>query len=38
MVHGKPSTDVRQMFNISYDPPGEGINAIENASEAASSS
>ncbi|CAF0831247.1 unnamed protein product [Adineta steineri] len=27
MVRGKSSTEVREMFNISYDPPGEGINA-----------
>ena len=29
MVRGKSSTEVREMFNISYDPPGEGLNAIE---------
>jgi len=27
MVRGKPSSEVREMFNISYDPPGEGLNA-----------
>jgi len=27
MVRGKSSTEVREMFNISYDPPGEGLNA-----------
>lgn len=35
MVRGKPSSDVREMFNISIDPPGEGINA-PNAMEVAS--
>ncbi len=29
MVRGKSSSEVREMFTISYDPPGEGINAIE---------
>ncbi len=33
MVRGKASSDVREMFAVSYDPPGEGINAIEDASE-----
>lgn len=27
MVRGKSSAEVREMFNISYDPPGEGLNA-----------
>jgi hypothetical protein len=27
MVRGKSSTEVREMFNISHDPPGEGLNA-----------
>jgi len=27
MVRGKSSSEVREMFNISYDPPGEGLNA-----------
>lgn len=27
MVRGKSSTEVRELFNISYDPPGEGLNA-----------
>ncbi|CAF5156724.1 unnamed protein product [Rotaria magnacalcarata] len=27
MVRGKASSEVREMFNISYDPPGEGLNA-----------
>lgn len=27
MVRGKSSTEVREIFNISYDPPGEGLNA-----------
>jgi len=27
MVRGKSSTEVREMFKISYDPPGEGLNA-----------
>ena len=39
MVRGKASTEVREMFSISQDPPGEGINApkaIEGASETAS--
>jgi len=27
MVRGKNSDEVRKMFNISYDPPGEGLNA-----------
>jgi len=27
MVRGKSSEEVRKMFNISYDPPGEGLNA-----------
>ncbi|UJR28580.1 hypothetical protein I4U23_009813 [Adineta vaga] len=27
MVRGKASTEVREMFNISHDPPGEGLNA-----------
>ena len=36
MVRGKASTEVRQLFDISYDPPGEGINAVEDASGTAS--
>jgi len=32
MVRGKSSSEVREMFSISHDPPGEGINAIEAAS------
>jgi hypothetical protein len=35
MVRGKASTEVREIFSISHDPPGEGINAptaIEGAS------
>lgn len=27
MVRGKSSSEVRDMFNISHDPPGEGLNA-----------
>ena len=27
MVRGKSSSEVREMFNISHDPPGEGLNA-----------
>lgn len=27
MVRGKGSNEVREMFKISYDPPGEGLNA-----------
>jgi len=27
MVRGKSSSEVREMFNISYDPPGQGLNA-----------
>lgn len=30
MVRGKSSSEVREMFNISYDPPGEGLNAPQN--------
>jgi len=33
MVRGKSSSEVREMFNISYDPPGEGLNAPTNAIE-----
>ncbi len=33
MVRGKSSSEVREMFSISHDPPGEGINAMENAPE-----
>ncbi|CAF1064823.1 unnamed protein product [Adineta ricciae] len=29
MVRGKSSSEVRELFHISYDPPGEGINAPE---------
>lgn len=28
MVRGKSSSEVREMFHISYDPPGEGLNAV----------
>ncbi|CAF0914131.1 unnamed protein product, partial [Didymodactylos carnosus] len=31
MVRGKNSDQVRQMFNISYDPPGEGLNTPRNS-------
>lgn len=27
MVRGKNSSEVREMFSISHDPPGEGLNA-----------
>ncbi len=27
MVRGKSSSEVRQIFNISYDSPGEGLSA-----------
>jgi hypothetical protein len=33
MVRGKSSTEVREMFNISHDPPGEGLNAVEGTPE-----
>ncbi|CAF0941195.1 unnamed protein product [Didymodactylos carnosus] len=33
MVRGKASTEVREMFNISYDPPGQGLNAPQTPSE-----
>jgi len=33
MVRGKSSTEVREMFNISYDPPGQGLNAPTQAIE-----
>ncbi len=39
IVRGKHSSEVREMFTISYDPLGEGLNApnvIEDASEIAS--
>jgi hypothetical protein len=35
MVRGKSSVEVREMFNISYDPPGEGLNAVNNNEGAA---
>jgi len=38
MVRGKPSSEVHALFNISYDPPGEGLNtssALEGQAETA---